>query len=102
MEIDIALKATLKATGRAVERVRLSELRLDEAVAEARAPGATWMQIGAVTGMSRQSAHARWGHIPGPDGCRRPDCDCPEHQADGCLCGHGPGRGYRVQTSPSA
>lgn len=97
VEIDVVLNAT----ARAAASVRRSELRLDQAVAEARAAGATWMQIGAATGMSRQAAHERWGHIPRPGGCRRPDCDCPEHQTHDCLCGHGPGRGYRAQRSPA-
>jgi hypothetical protein len=33
---------------------------LDAAVADARAAGATWEQIGKALGMSRQSAHERW------------------------------------------
>lgn len=101
MEIDTALKAALKATSRAVDRVRTSEERLNDAVAMARAAGATWMQIGGATGMSRQAAHERWGHLVRPGGCRRADCDCPEHQVDGCLCGHGPGRGYRAGRPPA-
>lgn len=96
VEITAALRDALRSTSRAVDRVRASEERLDDAVAAARAAGATWMQIGSATGMSRQAAHERWGHMARPGGCRRADCDCPEHQAAGCLCGHGPGRGYRV------
>lgn len=102
MDNDIALRGALKEAAKAVERVRASESRLDETVAAARAAGATWMQIGEATGMSRQSAHERWGHIARAGGCRRTDCDCPEHQTDGCLCGHGPGRGYRARSSTTA
>lgn len=90
MDINIALKAAVRATA----GVRRSEARLDEAVAVAREAGATWTQIGTATGMSRQAAHERWGHLPRPDGCRRRGCDCPEHRAIDCICGHGPGRGY--------
>lgn len=35
--------------------------RLDDAVAAARAAGASWTDVGRATGMSRQSAHERWG-----------------------------------------
>lgn len=34
---------------------------LDRAVAEARAEGASWGDIGSRVGMSRQAAHKRWG-----------------------------------------
>lgn len=37
---------------------------LDEAVAIARGLGATWEQIGAAAGMTRQSAWRRWGKVP--------------------------------------
>ena len=35
--------------------------RLDQAVREARAGGASWADIGRAAGMTRQSAHERWG-----------------------------------------
>jgi hypothetical protein len=35
--------------------------RLDDAVAAARAAGASWAGIGEAAGISRQSAHERWG-----------------------------------------
>jgi hypothetical protein len=92
MEIDIALKIA----NRAAAAVRRSEARLDEAVAEARQAGATWTQIGMAVGISRQAAHERWGHMPRPEVCQRTDCDCPDHRAASCPCGHGPGRGYRT------
>lgn len=89
------IRVALRSTARAVDRVRASESRLDEAVAAARAAGATWQQIGQSTGMSRQAAHERWGHLARSGACARATCDCPDHRPDGCLCGHGPGRGYR-------
>jgi hypothetical protein len=36
--------------------------RLDEAVAAARAAGASWADIGKRAGMARQSAQQRWGN----------------------------------------
>lgn len=79
----------------AMRTVQASQARLDDAVAEARTAGATWAQIGDATGMSRQSAHERWGHLP-RTGCQRADCGCVNHETAGsCDCGHGPGRGHR-------
>lgn len=93
MEIDSALKATVDAA----TILRRTELGLDEAVVTAREAGATWAQIGDAVGISRQSAHERWGHLPRSGGCRRMDCDCPEHRPLDCPCGHGPGRGYATR-----
>jgi len=84
----------LVTVGQAVRSLREAHARLDQAVAEARASGATWSQIGDATGMSRQSAHERWGHLPRA-GCQRPGCGCSEHLPKDCRCGHGPGRGRR-------
>jgi hypothetical protein len=85
-------QAAVKAVSRACRSVREAQERLERSVVEARAAGATWSQIGDATGMSRQSAHERWGHIPRA-GCPRQECDCTEHGAGHCPCGHGPGRG---------
>ncbi|WP_084797571.1 hypothetical protein [Pseudonocardia sp. Ae706_Ps2] len=43
--------------------VRLAEIReeLDTAVGLARAAGASWTVIGNAAGLTRQSAHERWG-----------------------------------------
>ena len=86
-------ETVLRVARNAANAVLRSEARLGEAVAAAREAGATWAQIGEAVGMSRQSAHERWGHAPRYSGCRRRDCDCPEHQVPECPCGHGPGRG---------
>jgi len=82
----------VKALARACRSVREAQARLEQSVRDARAAGATWSQIGDATGMSRQSAHERWGHLPRL-GCPRQDCDCTAHGAGGCGCGHGPGGG---------
>jgi hypothetical protein len=37
--------------------------RLTAAVGRARGRGSSWAEIGAATGMSRQSAHERWRHV---------------------------------------
>lgn len=94
MEIETVLRVALNAANTA----RRSEARLEEAVVAAREAGATWAQIGEAVGMSRQSAHERWGHAP-RFGCQRRDCDCPEHQVAECPCGHGPGRGHSARRS---
>lgn len=88
METD----AAVQAVGGACQNVKAALAVLDDAVVAARAAGATWSQIGMATGMSRQSAHERWGHIPRA-GCQRGDCDCVDHVPGDCVCGHGPGRG---------
>jgi hypothetical protein len=41
--------------------VEEAQTRLSNAVAAARAAGASWESIGAASGMKRQSAHERWG-----------------------------------------
>jgi len=40
--------------------------RLADAVGRARAVGATWTDIGAAAGITRQSAHERWRHLTVP------------------------------------
>lgn len=50
--------ADVRAAVAAVDEARG---RLNEAVAAARAAGASWESVGAATGMTRQSAHERWG-----------------------------------------
>lgn len=52
-----AVAAVSVAAG-AVERARV---RLDEAVGQARKAGASWEAVGQAVGISRQSAHERWG-----------------------------------------
>jgi len=47
----------------AVEHHRLTAAAVDDAVRAARAAGASWEQIGAAAGITRQSAHARWAHL---------------------------------------
>lgn len=94
---DEEIVATLAAAADAAEALRRDEAALQQAVVAARAHGATWSQIGEVLGISRQSAHERWGHLQRPAGCRHLDCDCPEHRINGCPCGHGPGRGYTAR-----
>lgn len=76
--------------------------RLEAAVRDARADGATWAQIGAAAGITRQAAHERWGHLPRA-GCPRAECDCTDHfSSTSCECGHGPGRGHHVRRVPEA
>lgn len=55
-----ALENVTRYTGAAAETAR----QLDAAVAEARGLGATWEQVGAAAGMTRQSAWRRWGKVP--------------------------------------
>lgn len=90
MEQRMAVAAVAEAAA-SVER---AQALLEATVVLAREAGATWAQIGDAAGMSRQSAHERWGCIP-RRGCPRTDCGCPDHAVDACDCGHGPGRGRR-------
>ena len=85
-------ESAVRAVSGACRNVKQALDELERSVEQARAAGATWSQIGAATGMSRQSAHERWGHIPRA-GCQRGDCDCVDHVPGECGCGHGPGRG---------
>lgn len=98
----VDVQTAVDAVAEASLSVREAHARLERSVAEARAAGATWSQIGDAAGMSRQSAHERWGHFPRA-GCQREDCGCTEHLLTGCGCGHGPGRGRgrRAQSSAS-
>lgn len=66
-ELDRIRQARVNYTTRALELVRaaaaadaLTGSELDKAVANARAAGATWQQIGDAVGMARQSAWKRW------------------------------------------
>lgn len=45
----------------AAEDVRKAEARLNEAVQRARGDGSSWADIGLAAGITRQSAHERWG-----------------------------------------
>ena len=56
-EALVTIDATCRDNDQAKER-------LGTAVAEARASGVSWQAIGRAAGMSRQSAHARWGGLP--------------------------------------
>ena len=96
MEQQVAIAVLAEA---AAEVTRAQAL-LESSVVAAREAGATWAQVGQATGMTRQAAHERWGHIP-RRGCPRRDCICSEHQPPRCGCGHGPGRGRRATTIAS-
>jgi hypothetical protein len=48
----------------AAEDVRKAQTRLDEAVQRARADGSSWADVGDAAGITRQSAHERWGGRP--------------------------------------
>jgi len=91
-------RMAVAAVAEAAAGVARAQALLEATVVLAREAGATWAQIGAATGMSRQAAHERWGCLP-RQGCPRSDCDCPDHAVDGCGCGHGPGRGRRRAAS---
>lgn len=97
MDPDFDRRAAVQLVAEKMDQIRAQLQDLDSAVAVARAAGATWGQIGLAAGMSRQSAHQRWGHLVGPN-CPRQGCPCAEHvqAATACLCGHGPGRGRRL------
>lgn len=79
---------TLKAVVAARRSVLQAQDRLDAAVAAARIAGASWAAIGEATGMTRQSAHERWGHV-GCKGQVQADCECPAWGSEGCLCVRG-------------
>ncbi|MER7244652.1 hypothetical protein [Kribbella sp. NPDC000426] len=49
---------------RAAAAVDAARALLDEEVAAARAAGSSWADIGLAAGISRQSAHERWGRYP--------------------------------------
>ncbi|MFK4362344.1 AsnC family protein [Rhodococcus sp. 27YEA6] len=51
---------TLAAIRQSAEDHRMSQERLDRAVAAARAGGASWADIGRAAGVTRQTAHERW------------------------------------------
>ncbi len=51
----------LRAIADALHAVATSDLQLADRVAEARANGRTWTQIGAVLGVSKQAARERFG-----------------------------------------
>ncbi len=92
------MESALESIARITDEIAAAHQRLERAVRDARAAGATWAQIGAATGVSRQAAHERWGHIPRA-GCPRTECDCTDHtvQSATCQCGHGPGRGHALR-----
>lgn len=60
----VAIAAVREASDALLESQVIAEARLDRAVREARAVGASWETIGRATAMSRQSAHARWSKPP--------------------------------------
>ncbi|MGH3626341.1 MAG: sigma-70 family RNA polymerase sigma factor [Sciscionella sp.] len=53
----------LRKIGAALGMVAQGELRLAQAVVEARKQGRTWTQIAMVLGVSRQSARERFGQL---------------------------------------
>lgn len=53
--------ADLRAIGEALHDVAASDLSLADKVAEARANGRTWTQIGTVLGVTKQAARERFG-----------------------------------------
>ncbi|WP_404316273.1 AsnC family protein [Prescottella equi] len=57
----VAPVEALAAVAAAATEARKARLRLDTVVAEARAVGASWADIGRAAEISRQSAHERWG-----------------------------------------
>jgi len=70
MEQRMAVAAVAEAAA-GVER---AQALLEATVVLAREAGATWAQIGDAAGMSRQSAHERWGCIRAGD-ARAPTAD---------------------------
>ncbi|GAB2494794.1 hypothetical protein GCM10027030_30230 [Luteococcus sediminum] len=86
---------TLKAVVAARRSVLQAQDRLDAAVAAARIAGASWAAIGEATGMTRQSAHERWGHV-GCKGQVQADCECHAWGSEGCLCIQGQARSRRM------
>lgn len=49
-----------------VDQLRQLEQRIDDSVAAARRGGASWSQIGDVTGLTKQGAQQRWGQRDRP------------------------------------
>jgi len=60
----IAPFRTIEAVEEAAARHAATGRALDEAVAAARAAGASWTDVGRAAGVSRQSAHVRWRDFP--------------------------------------
>lgn len=60
----IAPFRTIEDVEEAAARHAATGRALDEAVAAARAAGASWNDVGRAAGMSRQSAHVRWRDYP--------------------------------------
>ena len=60
-EIHVAPHEAMGAVRRAAEDANGARRRLDAAVRAARGAGASWADIGRATGITRQSAHERWG-----------------------------------------
>ncbi len=56
--------AALDTIEEARRTIETAQERLGAAVAEARANGISWQAIGRAAGVTRQSAHARWGGSP--------------------------------------
>ncbi|MFI6816076.1 hypothetical protein ACIBG7_26975 [Nonomuraea sp. NPDC050328] len=52
---------TVTTVRTAAAALRLAQAELDQAVHAARADGQSWARIGDAAGMTRQSAHERWG-----------------------------------------
>jgi len=60
-QIHIAPVEAAAAVAAAAAAHAATAVRLDAAVDDARRAGATWADIGRAAGISRQSAHERWG-----------------------------------------
>lgn len=56
----------LAGVAAAAHAVAQARRQLDTAVAMARVAGASWADVGKAAGISRQSAHERWGQEPSP------------------------------------
>lgn len=59
----VAPDETLAVLASAAAEARAARRRLDQAASCARAAGASWEAIGRAVGISRQSAHERWGEV---------------------------------------
>ena len=46
-----------------IEDLHGIEARIEEKVRLARSGGASWTDVGRATGLTRQGAHQRWGHL---------------------------------------
>ncbi|SDU76806.1 hypothetical protein [Jiangella alkaliphila] len=59
--VHVAPAVAVSEVEQAADDVVAANGRLNEAVAAARAAGATWERIGAAVGITRRAANERWG-----------------------------------------